>query len=126
MSTAENGEGGGCSKLLEPTSSRKSETGPAVAVLERLAARAPTGDPAAVVDLRRVLDKNPDIWQSVGDLSAHVERTFISLLAGRNELVAESIRRQISALRRSLGYGSDTPAQRLLADEIVACWLAVK
>lgn len=97
-----------------------------VAKLEELAARAQSGDKAAIAELGRVLDENPQLWQTVGDLSAHVEKIFIDLLAGNNRLVAESLVRQVASMRMQFLGDSPSPAQKMVVDEIIAAWLSIK
>src|SRR5262245_50033966 len=44
------------------------------ATLEALVAQANRGDKAALADLRRFLDRHPEVWRACGDLGQCVER----------------------------------------------------
>lgn len=97
-----------------------------VAQLEALVERARTGDRESVQQLQQVLNENEELWRRIGNLPGHVEAGFIGLVAGNNPLAAESIRRHADELRRSLLEAGESPSERLLVDEVIACWLAVK
>jgi hypothetical protein len=71
------------------------------------------------------LDQRPEIWKKVGNLAAHVEATWIRLLAEGKPLTLESIRREADRMRLELLGRSPTPIEKLLVDQIVACWLQV-
>ena len=54
---------------------------PAAAELRDLVRRAQAGEAAAVARIRDILDRHPENWQHVGDLSALVERAWVSVLS---------------------------------------------
>ncbi len=70
--------------------------------------------------------RTPEVWRECGDLSSHVEQTWIGLLSGAGPHVQESLLRKIEDLRIELVGTDPTPLDKLLADGIVASWLEVR
>ena len=95
-------------------------------LFHQLVARANGGDPEALRRLRIFLDKNPWLWERAGDLSAVAERSWIELIAGTNQLVAESLVRRVGQLKRELAGEQPTAVERLLVDQVAACYLAAQ
>jgi len=91
-----------------------------------LLARANQGDRAAVSELRRHLDANPEIWRRAGDLATHVEQVWIDLLAGGNWLVAEGLRRHVDDLRQELSGSHPTRLEDLLVRLVTTTWLTTQ
>ena len=75
---------------------------PAKQKFVRLADRAAHGDPHAREALRQLLDACPQIWHRVADLGGHAQAALIDLAAGRNCLLADSLRRAIAQGPRNL------------------------
>jgi hypothetical protein len=92
---------------------------------EDVVARAAAGSDEAISDLRQVLRANPAIYQVLGDLSGHVQRCLVDLVAGGCVVAKEAIQLQAEELRRELLRDADSPLERLLADQIVTTWLDV-
>ena len=82
------------------------------------------GRMGTVHTLRRFLDVNPSIWQQAGDLTTIAERTWIDLIAGPNQLVSESVRRQLAQTKAELKGPQPTALEALLADQVAVTWLA--
>jgi hypothetical protein len=110
----------------EPAKPTSKTDGSKSRTLAELVERANDGDRASVKTLRKVLDEHPEIWRQAGNLAAHVEATWIHLAAEGNTLAAESIRRELDRVRGELLGPSPTPIEKLLVDQIVACWLQLK
>jgi hypothetical protein len=91
-----------------------------------LADRANRGSEEALARLRQLLDDSPEIWQHVGDLARHAELAWIDLLTGADHLMLEAIKRHIARMKDDLLGPHPTPMERLLVDQAVACYLAVK
>src|SRR5262245_37583074 len=68
------------------------------ALFRELVRRANLGEPGALTRLRTFLDRNPWLWQRAGDLSAVAERSWLALICGTNQLVAESVKRRVARL----------------------------
>ncbi len=93
-----NGDAAVCTEAVPPTENPASA---ALQELAALAAAANLGDTNALKDLRRALDAHPEVWREAGDLSAHVEQTWLRLAAGGNALAEESIRLEADRITRS-------------------------
>ena len=91
-----------------------------------LVRRANGGNSKALSELREVLDKNPLIWQRVGDLAAHSRLILVRLIAGDDQLLFESVLRQAQALETQLASDSAPLLERLSAEHVVACWLQAR
>ncbi|MDP2949830.1 MAG: hypothetical protein Q8P22_09875 [Chloroflexota bacterium] len=109
---------------VSDTTEAAGKLAPAAGDIRALLRRAERGDPKALADARATF--TPAIWQAVGDLALQVEREWIDLLVGKNELVKEAVGRQMAAMAADLAGPSPTPLERLLAEQIVACWLQVQ
>lgn len=96
------------------------------ALFKQLVARANQGDGEALKRLRRFLDVNPQLWDKFGDLTALAERAWTELIAGSNQLVAESVKRTTAKLKRDLAGPNPTRLEALLIDRIAACFLAAQ
>jgi len=96
---------------------------PGKQALVQLVKRASQGDPHARETLSRVLDRCPAIWRQVADLAGHVEATLVDLIAGKDELLAASLRKKARQMRDSLQLGDLTAVQQLAAERVVATWL---
>ncbi|PQO38880.1 hypothetical protein C5Y96_03135 [Blastopirellula marina] len=94
-------------------------------VLKAKLKQANGGDQEAISWLRRFLDKHPQIWQYIGDLSVISENAWISLISNDDALAAESIRRQLNTLKAELMEESTTAMEKLLVDSILATWLEI-
>ena len=49
-----------------------------------LVKRANAGDDNALATMRKTLDSNPEIWESVGNLATHAQQSMVTLIAGGN------------------------------------------
>jgi hypothetical protein len=112
---------------VEPTEARSSSDPPAAADdgLDALLQRARNGDPAAPPALKAYLDANPVLWDQAGDLAAHAERAWITLIAGPDAVFAEALRRKVADLRDEVAGPDPSPLEELLAARVSACWLQV-
>jgi hypothetical protein len=73
--------------------------------------------------LHELLTEYPALWSQYGDLAAQAEAAWVTLAAGRNLHLRESLLRQAAALRDELAGPSPSPVERLLVGRVVACWL---
>src|SRR4051812_41449613 len=94
-----------------------------VVELRRVTDRAIRGDATAVARLRQILDDYPAIWEYYGDLARHARLAWISLAAGNDLHLRESLARKAAALEAELAGAVATPLERLLAQRVVAGWL---
>jgi hypothetical protein len=93
--------------------------------LARLLKRAEQGDRSVFPKLREALDASPEIWERYGDLAQQAQAALITLAAGPNALLAESLLRKLKALKEELGGESPSPLDRLLVERVVMTWLQV-
>jgi hypothetical protein len=108
---------------MATTAELPADVRPALERLQELAARAQQGDRSVLPELRRALDADPRVWQQAGDLAAHAQAAWLSLLAGKDLLLHESVKRQAEAMREELAGPSPSRLEALLVERIVACWL---
>jgi hypothetical protein len=93
--------------------------------VEALIAQAQAGDAAALGELRKLMDAHPPLWQSIGDLAFQAEASWLKAIAGEDEVAKEAISRKAKALRRELAGPAPTVLERLLAERVVLCWMAL-
>jgi len=93
---------------------------------ELLVQTANTGDEQALTELRKLLDENPIIWQSVGDLAQHAQLALLRAIANGDQLLFESVSRTAEELRQELLGPSPSKLEELAVERIVACWLEMK
>lgn len=94
-----------------------------LAEVEPMLNRAQAGDISVLPELRAWLDGHPEVWQRAGDLALHAQEKLLTLVAGQDLFAWESIRRKLEQIRIDLAPSS--PLEKLLADRIALCWLAV-
>jgi hypothetical protein len=90
-----------------------------LAALNELVQRAQGGDASVLPQLKVALDDHPEIWQSFGDMVVQTEAVLINLAAGKNLLLAESLRRQFALQRAELCGDAPTPVERLMVAQVV-------
>jgi hypothetical protein len=88
--------------------------------------RAQKGDATVLPLIREILDAHPEIWRHYGNLSELVDQAWISVLAGNDPSVAESIRREAKEMRAELAGDTPTRLERMLVDQVMACWMETK
>ena len=111
---------------MDAEPSKVSPEPPVTVELRTLVQRAQGGDATALPRIRQVLDEYPEVWQRVGDLSALAERAWITVLASDHPLAVESMRRTVEEMKADLAGEHPTRLERLLVDQVVACWMEVK
>src|SRR5262249_54878584 len=93
--------------------------------IQPLLAKAEHGDLSVLPELRAFLDTRPEVWQTVGDLAKHAEQALLSLITGTDLFGQEAIRRKLAEIKTGVGAPSPPPLEKLLAERIAICWLAV-
>jgi hypothetical protein len=83
------------------------------------------GDRSVLPELSAALDADKRLWKTYGDLAAHAEAALGMLAAGNNLLLAESLKRTLSAMKTELGGQAPSPLERLLIERVTATWLQV-
>jgi len=98
---------------------------PEVERLEVPVQRARQGDESVLPELRQLLDRQPSIWQTSGDLVAQAKEAWLNLLAGKDLLLKESVRRQLEQMQQDLAGPSPTPSESLAVQRVLVAWLQV-
>ena len=88
--------------------------------------RANAGDIQASCELRELLDNNPTIWQTTGDLAAHAEAALINSIAGGDEFQKEVFSRTLAEMKAELGIEGAPILERLAIQRITMTWLEVQ
>lgn len=107
-----------------PVQTEQPQRNAAEALLSRVIHKANQGDREALASLRRFLDRHDWIWRRAGDLNTATERSWIDLLAGNDQLVAESVKRTIDEMRSDLAGPAPSRMESLIVDQIINCYLA--
>jgi hypothetical protein len=92
--------------------------------LEVLVLRANNGSTSALDSLRQLMDRCPEVWQHVGDLTKHAELAWTDLMGGGNYLIMESVKRQVAYLKSELAGTNPTSLEKLLVEQAALTWLA--
>ena len=106
-----------------PTQTKQPRDPSVLAELRALAERARGGDATVLPQMRKILDRHPEIWQFAGDLERSVVRQWTDLLSDGDPLSTETVRRKAEELRAELEGENPAPIERLLVGQIVAHWL---
>ncbi len=91
--------------------------------LRELTGRAQRGDRAVLPDLMRLLDARSALWRHCGDVARESEALWIDLIAGRDLLVRQSLKRKVAEMKAELAGPAAPPMERLLVDRVVATWM---
>lgn len=97
-----------------------------VDLFRELVGRANRGDKAALVELRKTLDRCPKLWHDIGDLATMARNVMIKAIAAGDRLLLESLRRSAEELEKELAGEDPSPLLRLAAQRFTACWLQVQ
>jgi hypothetical protein len=92
--------------------------------LEVLVGRANQGSPTALACLRQLLERCPEVWQEVGNLTRHAELAWTRLIGGDNKLVLEAVKRHVARMKGDLAGPAPTPVEQLLIEQVTLSWLA--
>src|SRR5215472_9778708 len=95
------------------------------AELKAIIERANAGDEAALPELKKAFDENPELVAMFGDMVQHAEQAMLRLVAGACLTAREAVSRQLSELRARLAATATSELERLLIDRISLTWLQV-
>ena len=98
--------------LAEPHEELLSET-------SELIRRAKTGDPAAMPEIRKLMEQRTDICQALGDITGNALVSWIRRFAGDDLIQAEAVGMQMDQLRDELTESSDGPLEKLLVEQLL-------
>ena len=102
------------------------ESGTSYDTLKNLVQQAQQGDTSILPLIRTLLDQVPELWENSHVLAHQVERSWMKALSGSDLLSKEIIAREVQGLRSQLLGPQPTPLEKLLADRICVCWLALQ
>jgi hypothetical protein len=86
-------------------------------------AKAKAGDVGVLPQLREILDRWPALAQHYGALARQAEAAWVSLAAGSNLYLRETMKRAADAQRAELTRPGALPIENLLVERVVACAL---
>ena len=92
--------------------------------LVKLMDKAQAGDAKALEEARPLLDRT-GLWKFMGNLSRHVQDSWLDAITGKNKLVREAYEREEDEMRRELLAAGDSALERLLVERVIATWLQV-
>jgi hypothetical protein len=98
---------------------------PTVTPLEATIILARRGRKEILPKLRQALDEHPELWTHFGNLALQTQETWIQLIAGKDLLLAETMRRHLDTMRSELAGPNPNPLDRLLVDRILATHVQV-
>ena len=96
---------------------------PSRELFQHLVKQADRGNRDAADQLRQIIRSHRDIWDTVGNLTKHIEQSLIDMISGDNLVLGESLRVKVDDLRDSLRGEVEDDVDRLLVDHIVVTWL---
>ena len=70
--------------------------------------------------LRQFLDEHSELVIHYGSLTMQVQENWLQLIAGKDLLLSETMRRHLNAMRKELAGANPSPLDRLLVDRIIA------
>lgn len=82
------------------------------------------GSPRALQELRELLNKSPEIWEQLGDLTNHAEYAWRDLVSGDDKLMLECVKHYVDRLKGELAGPASSPVELLLAQQVVLTWMA--
>jgi len=91
--------------------------------MQEITRLANSGDKAALLELRAILNANPEIWQQVGDMGEYALQSLVRLIGNGDKLREESTIRKAKQLADELLGPSPSEAEVLAAKRAVLCWL---
>jgi hypothetical protein len=90
---------------------------------DAMVAAANRGNPEALERLRELLEAKPDLRKSLADLGSHYALVLISLIAGNNVLLRESVLLQVAEMEAELAPEDATVLQAMTARQVINNWL---
>lgn len=94
--------------------------------VEKLLNRAQNGDKKVLPALREAMNRAPEMYRILGDLSKQVENSVVKNISGDDLVTKEAIPRHLSDMKRELAGDDPSPTESLLAERIAACWLQLQ
>src|SRR5262245_20865971 len=96
-----------------------------LSTLQALSALAQRGDRQAAQEMRRLLDRHPEVWVRGGDLAQEALEDWVTRGVGPDPLSRECVQRCLENMRAQLLGEAPTVLERLVGARILCCWLQV-
>lgn len=93
---------------------------------QQLCEQSSRGDREAAAALLPFLEEHPQVKDRLGDLSKLALKSWLDLVAGRNEVGKRTIHAKVLGLVGSLRRGAADPLDRLLTQRVGLLWLQVQ
>ena len=90
---------------------------------DELLKRVEIGNYEALLELRSLLNQDRETWRPFGDLTEHVKRAFLALIAKDNVILRESLEIRARELAVQLRGDDGSPIKNLLIDAVVLSWI---
>jgi hypothetical protein len=94
-----------------------------MAELRLVIAKARAGDATVVPQLRAILDRHPILVEHYGNIARQAENAWVSLTAGNNLYLKETLARAGDVRRAGLTRPGASPIEKLLVERVVASGL---
>ena len=108
----------------ENTEPESAETVTEQVTLQEVIRRCRSGDRNAVVALRRVMQDHPDLFSSLGHITAKVQTEWIRAISGPDLFEREMMLKTTRELRQGLiGEGSGSHLEKLAAEQVITTHL---
>jgi hypothetical protein len=89
--------------------------------------RAKLGDQTALAELTNALNDYPEISARYGDLGLQALESWVTLIAGKNLLLHETLNRKLDEMKAELTGGTDAPLlEKLMVEQILSTWLQAR
>ncbi len=99
---------------------------PTKELFRHLIREAKRGDQHAAEKLKYVVRNRKEVWEPYADINCHIEVSLISMIAGKNVALSESLRLKVDDLKNSIRGKTENAVDVLLVDQIAICWLEVR
>ena len=107
-------------RAAEAEQQRRAAIMAAIPPLDAMLIVARRGCKEIVPKLRQVLDEHPELVSHYGSLTLQVQENWLQLIAGKDLLLAEAMRRHLDTMRGELAGPNPSPLDKLLVDRIIA------
>ena len=101
-------------------------TDPRLERMREVVALARAGRRDVLPELEAVFTANPGLWISMGDLTRMTEQAWIDKIYGTDLAAGQAARRHVEQMRKELAGRAASPAEVLLVNRVLVCWLAAQ
>lgn len=91
--------------------------------MREMLARIDAGDETALIELRSLMQAEPQIVEHFGNLANIARQVWEMEMSRQNPAIGEAVRQKVETLRTELGAPSATPLETLMIDQVIVNWL---